>query len=614
MADNRSAAGTTKAFDPTAAISQLDSAAEKKLLSPGAVDNMRAWLTEPRYEQYAPLVAEQMQAGRWKDLDDVFWTVIPFGTGGRRGKMYPIGSNAINDRTIGESAQGLADYVRQALGAGGLSCAIAYDTRHQSRHFAELCAEVMAAAGFKVFFLDGYRSTPELSFTVRFHHCSCGIMVTASHNPPSDNAVKAYWSTGGQLLPPHDQGVIDRVMNCTAIERVPFAAGLAGGQIVFCQKEVDAAYIKCVAAQACPGPRNLKIIYSPLHGVGASAVLPALAADGFQDVELFGPHAEPNGDFPNVPGHVSNPENPRVFDIIIDRSKQAGADLCLASDPDCDRIGLAAPLLPQPGSAWATMTGNQIAALLSEYLLERRKAAGKLSPQNYVVKTLVTSEMIRRIADSYGALTYGDLQVGFKYIGGTMDEKGPEDFAFGCEESHGYLVGSYARDKDAAVAAMLLAELAAQVKAAGQTLHQKLDSLFWQYGCHAEKQVSIAMPGSEGMARIESLMARLRQDPPQELAGLKVRRVRDYLNLRELEPGGKPRDFPGPKGDMVMIDLAAEGTYVAVRPSGTEPKVKFYMFDYEPAEQIHDLDAVKAQLSSRLDALAEALAKYSQTA
>ncbi len=607
--DRTSAAG----YDQAAALAQLDAAAKNQQLSPGAVTNLRAWLSEPRYREYAPQVVEHMQAGRWKDLDDVFWTVIPFGTGGRRGKMYPIGSNAINDRTIGESAQGLADYVKGVLPGGSLSCAIAYDTRHQSRHFAELCSEIMTAAGFKVFFLDGYRSTPELSFAVRMHKCSCGIMVTASHNPPSDNAVKAYWSTGGQLLPPHDQGVIDRVMSCNTIERLPFAEGVAAGKIVLCQQETDAAYIANVAAQAWPGPRQLKIVYSPLHGVGAIAVLPALAADGFKDVELFGPHAQPDGDFPNVPGHVSNPENPRVFDIIIERARQTGADLVLASDPDCDRIGLAAPLLPQAGSDWATMTGNQIAALLAEYLLERRQAAGRLAPQGYVVKTLVTTEMVRRIADAYGVRTLGDLQVGFKYIGGTMDEAGPENFIFGCEESHGYLVGSYARDKDAAVAAMLLAELAAQVKAAGQTLHQKLDALYWQYGCHAERQVSIAMPGSEGMARIEALMALLRKEPPQQLAGLRVRRVRDYLNLRELTPGTAWTAFAGPKGDMVMIDLDAPGTYVAVRPSGTEPKVKFYMFDFEPAEQIHDLAAVKQQLSDRLDRLAADLAACSKT-
>jgi phosphoglucomutase/phosphomannomutase len=606
-------------FDVQVALAQLTEAADKQFLSPGAVKNIRDWLTEPRYREYAPLVAQHLAAAKWKELDEVFWTIIPFGTGGRRGKMYPIGSNAINDRTISESALGLASYVKHVAGDSGsggkessaLSCVIAYDTRHQSRHFAELCAEVIVACGGKVYFLDGFRSTPELSFAVRHQHASCGIMVTASHNPPSDNAVKAYWSTGGQLLPPHDQGVIDRVMNCTMITRVPFADGLANGHIVMCQKEVDADYVDVVLQQSWPGPRDLKIVYSPLHGVGASAVLPVLAADGFADVELFGPHAQPDGDFPNVPGHVSNPENPKVFDIVVDRARETGADLVLATDPDCDRIGLSAPLTTQPGSPWRTMTGNQIGALLAEYLLEQRAAGKSLKPDLYLVKTLVTTDLVRRIAEAFGVRMFSDLQVGFKYIGGTIDELGPANFVFGCEESHGYLVGSYARDKDAAVAAMLLAELAARVKAAGQTLHQKLDALYWQYGCHAEGQVSVTMPGSEGMKQIQSLMARFRQDPPQTLAGFKVRRVRDYLSLKELEPGGTPRAFGGPVGDMVMIDLGPPGTYVAVRPSGTEPKVKFYTFTFEPAEQLHNLEETKAELAARLDALAKDLTAFS---
>lgn len=607
----------TAPFDPSAAVAQLEKAALQGVLTPAAVSNIRSWLVEPRYQAYAPQVAEHLMECRWKELDDAFWTIIPFGTGGRRGKMYPIGSNTINDRTIGESAQGLADYIKDAvtlgLVRGPLACAIAYDTRHRSRHFAELCAEVMAAAGFTVYFLDGYRSTPELSFAVRYKKCSCGIMVTASHNPPSDNAVKAYWSTGGQLLPPHDSGVIERVMGASLIQRTSFADALKSGQVVYCQEEVDTAYIAQVKNQSLPGPRELKIIYSPLHGVGASAVLPALAADGFTDVELFGPHAEPDGDFSNVPGNVSNPENPAVFDLIIARGKQVGADLILASDPDCDRIGLAAPLTPAAGSAWGTMTGNQIGALLAEYILDRRKAGRSLSPDHYVVKTLVTTEMIGRIADAYGVKTCGDLQVGFKYIGGTMDEMGPDKFVFGTEESHGYLVGQYARDKDAAVAAMLLAELGAQVKANGQTLHQKLDSLYWQYGCHAEKQVSVTMPGSEGMSRMQALMARFRTDPPCTLAGMTVVRVRDYLNLQTLTPGGGVAPLVGPKGDMVMIDLASEGTYVAVRPSGTEPKVKFYMFAYEPAEMLHNLEDTKVELAARLDGLAKDLAEFSRT-
>jgi phosphoglucomutase/phosphomannomutase len=580
-------------------LARLDGAVAQKKLTAAAAKNIRAWLTEPRYADYAAQVAEHINQGKWKELDDAFWTIIPFGTGGRRGKMYPIGCNAINDRTIGESAQGLAEYVKRHSDAP-LSCAIAYDTRHRSRHFAELCGEVLAANGFKVYFLDGYRSTPELSFAVRHEKCSCGVMVTASHNPPSDNAVKAYWSTGGQLLPPHDQGVIDRVMAVDEILRVPFADALQRGQVVYCQQEVDAEYLKNVEMQSFAGPRNLKIIYSPMHGVGASSVCPVLKAAGFADVEVFGPHAEPNGDFPNVPDHVANPENPATFDAIIVRAKQTGADVILSTDPDADRLGCAAPLTI--GGEWKTFTGNQIGALLAEYLLEGRKYAGNLSPRDYVVKTLVTTEMIRRIADSYGVQTYGDLQVGFKWIGGVMDEVGPEHFLLGAEESHGFLVGGYARDKDAAVAAMLLAELAARAKAGGQTLHQKLDALFWQHGCHAERTVSKTMPGSEGMARMSKLMAAVRSQPPKLLAGIKVREARDYQNGVAIGPHGS-RPLEGPKGDMLIFDLAADGNYAAVRPSGTEPKVKFYMFAYEPPEQLADLDVTKAEMASRLDQL-----------
>ncbi|MCA9232019.1 MAG: phospho-sugar mutase, partial [Planctomycetales bacterium] len=354
----------------TELLSLAEQAAADKKITPGAFENIRSWLTESKYAEYVPQIAEHIESGKWQQLDDVFWTIIPFGTGGRRGRMYPIGSNAINDRTIGESAQGLADYVKsQATSAETLSCAIAYDTRHRSEHFARLCAEVMVAAGLKVYFLQGHRSTPVLSFAVRYKGCDCGIMVTASHNPPSDNAVKAYWSTGGQLLPPHDKGVIDRVMSTDAIERNPFDDAVADGRIEICQQEVDAEFIKAVVSLSSPGPRDLQVIYSPLHGVGATAVCPVLEQAGFTHVEVFGPHAQPDGDFPNVPGHVSNPENPEVFDAIIDHARQVGADLILATDPDCDRLGCAAPLTSAVGAQWQTLTGNQIGALLADYVV-----------------------------------------------------------------------------------------------------------------------------------------------------------------------------------------------------------------------------------------------------
>lgn len=586
-------------LDIAALETSVKQAVGQKQLTQPAADNIHVWLTDPRYAQYAEQVAAHIASGQWKALDDAFWTIIPFGTGGRRGKMYPIGCNAINDRTIGESAQGLATYVKKNIPADtALACAIGYDTRHRSREFAELCAEIMVANGFQVYFLDGYRSTPEVSYTVRYKNCICGIMVTASHNPPSDNAVKAYWAGGVQVLPPHDKGVIDEVMACATIARTPFAQALAEGKVVYCQQEVDPAYIQAVLTQSFAGPRDLKIIYSPLHGVGAATVMPILEKDGFANVELFGPHAEPNGDFPNVPGHVSNPENPQVFDAMIERAKQTGAELILATDPDADRVGAAAPT--KPGGPWKTLTGNQIGVLLADYVLERRKAAGSLSAQHYVAKTIVTTEMIRRIAESYGVRTIGELHVGFKWIGRTIDAEGPAGFVLGTEESHGYLTGTHARDKDAAVAAMLLAELAARVKAEGKTLHQKLESLFWQHGCHVERLYNQSLPGSEGMATMRKLMEKLRTVPPSELGGLKVRQARDYLNLTIKSPDGKSKPLAAEKGDMIVLDFADEGNFVAVRPSGTEPKVKYYMFAFEPAEQLHNLDDARAELEARL--------------
>ncbi len=584
-------------------LSQVEQAAAEGQISDSAVDNIRSWLTEPRYAEYADQVAEHVYQGKWRELDDVFWTVIPFGTGGRRGRMYPIGSNAINDRTIGESAQGLADYAKVHASGDSLACAIAYDTRHRSEHFARLCSEVMVAAGFRVFFLQGVRSTPELSFTVRFKNCNCGIMVTASHNPPSDNAVKAYWSTGGQLLPPHDKGVIERVMSVETIERVSFDEALADGRIVACQDEIDPAFIEAVLLQSSPGPRELKVVYSPLHGVGTTAVCPVLQKAGFGDVEVFSLHAKPDGDFPNVPGNVSNPENPEVFESIVAHASHAGADLAVASDPDCDRIGCSSPLTYAEDAPWDILTGNQIGALLADYLLETRQQQGRLSPENFIVSTLVTTQLTRRICESYGIRYFGDNLVGFKWIAGVIDDEGADKFLYGTEESYGYMAGQHVRDKDGAVAALLLCELAAKLKAEGQTLHEKLEALFWQHGLHCERTVSVQMPGSEGMDRMKELMQQFREKPPWELAGSGVRQLRDYLQQKIILPDGQRQPLAGPQGDLVILDLEVEGNYVAVRPSGTEPKIKLYMFAYEPPEQLANLDTARQSLAERLDGL-----------
>ena len=605
---------TTTDSDSSSLLQQLDSATAEGKLSSGAAANIRQWLAEDRYARFVPQIVEHIQQSLWQQLDDVFWTVIPFGTGGRRGRMYPIGCNAINDRTIGESAQGLANYVKSVHDSqSNLACAIAYDTRHNSRHFAELCAGIMVAAGFKVYFLDDYRSTPELSFLVRYKNCACGIMVTASHNPPSDNAVKVYWSTGGQVLPPHDKKIIDQVMQVDEIQHVDFQQALQDGQIVFCKNEVDAAFFAELKRHQLPGPRNLKVIYSPLHGVGSSAVQPILESDGFSAVETFADHADPNGDFPNVPGHVSNPENPEVFAAIIERARQTRADLILATDPDCDRMGCAAPRTSDPSGEWGTFTGNQLGALLTDFVLQRRREAGLLVPGDYVVQTLVTTQMIQRIAESYNVETHGNLHVGFKWIGGEIDHAGPEHFVFGAEESHGYMVGTYVRDKDGAIACMLMAELAAASKDEGRSLHEKLDALYWQHGYHAEQMTSIFMEGSEGMNRMKALMTRFRQQPPPSLAEIAVTAVRDYDALTVTKMDGTQTPLEAPQGNMVILDLAETGNYVAVRPSGTEPKVKFYAFSYVRAELLADLDRTKQDMATRLNGIEADLRRFADS-
>ena len=592
------------------ALVAAKAACESGKLTEAALGNLKIWLTQQRYADYRDSIVEHIQQEKWQKLDDVFWTIIPFGTGGRRGRMYEFGSNAINERTIGESAQGLASYVlEQAEDGKQLSCAIAYDTRHRSREFAELCAGIMVANGFQVYFLDEYRATPQLSYAVRLKGCDCGTMVTASHNPPSDNAVKVYWSTGGQVLPPHDKAIIERVMNTDEIKREEFQACLDSGKVEICTEEVDAAFLAEVKNYSFEGPRNAKIIFSPLHGVGAFAVMPALAQAGFNDAEVYGPHEEPSGDFPNVPGHVSNPENKVVFDAIIEQAKATSADVILATDPDCDRLGCAAPLTPG-SDQWATINGNQIGALLTDFACSKMQQLGKLTDKSFVIKTLVTTELTRRVAESYSVRCEGNLHVGFKWIAGVMDTVGPDDFVFGTEESHGYLMGQYCRDKDGVIACLLMSQLVAQLKSEGKTLHQRLDELLVEHGCHQERLVNVQMEGSEGMAQMDKLMHAFRNDPPKQLGGIDVAGVRDYKSLTTRKPDGTTEPLDAPAANMVMLDLDLDGNYFAVRPSGTEPKVKFYMFTYCSKEESQDLAAANAKLDERLASLEADIRSY----
>lgn len=600
------------------ALARVADAEAAGALSTAAADNIRRWLTEPPFARYRDRLVEDVVAGRWKVLDDAFYTVLEFGTGGRRGRMYPVGTNVLNERTMAESARGLADYVISRKGArADLSCAVARDTRHNSPEFAALCARVLAAAGFKVYLFPEARSTPLLSTAVRYLKCDAGIMITASHNPPSDNGFKCYADTGGQVIPPDDAGIIACVQSASdrAIPEKDFDEAVRDGSIVLVGAEVDGHYLDAVVSESVGRGRDLSIVYTPMHGVGETSVAAALTRAGFAKVNILASQRTPDGDFPNVPGHVSNPEIPKTLAAAIDEARATGADLVLASDPDADRIGVGVPVTGDPAGEWTTLDGNQIGALLAAFVIKQTKAEGRLRDDHYLVTTLVTSQMAGAIAAREGVRTEDNLLVGFKWIGRRVDEVGPAGFLFGFEESHGYLKGTHARDKDAAVAALLFAELAAEVKARRQTVLEYLDHLYIDVGYYAERLINKTLEGREGAGQIKTLMAAFRENPPRTIAGLAVTEVADYKTheIRRLTGEGGTSPLPEPSGDLLLFTLDEPGTRFAARPSGTEPKIKFYLFARGETPIGTDRDglaAIKAQTAARLDQMGADIEQY----
>lgn len=611
-------------------MTRLSEARASNRIAESTERNVRLWLTDPAYAKYRTAVAEQIEQGKFKELDDLFWTVLPFGTGGRRGKMYPIGTNVMNDRTVGESAQGLAAYLRQVHGESApLSCVIAYDSRNHSAEFAKLSASVLAGNGVRVFIFSEHRSTPQLSFAVRHLKASAGIVISASHNPPSDNGFKCSWSTGGQVLEPHDKGIIRCVEAAREIREVDFESGVRDGLIQWLGPEHDEAYIEAVTSQSLSQQRTIRIAYSPLHGVGMTSVARVLLRTGFNDLHVVESQATPDGNFPNVANQAPNPENPAALRETIELARGVDADLVLASDPDADRIAAAVP--DRDNGEWVPLSGNQVAALLAHYIIMKQTSAsgrrpeasaprsGKSPPAPFVVKTLVTTDMITRIADAHGVKTIGDLPVGFKWIGQAIDDHGPENFLFGAEESLGYLVGTYARDKDAAVAALLFAELAAEVKAAGKTMLDNLDELYCRYGYHIERAVSKSRPGREGAAEIVKIMQAFRTAPPEKMAGMCVARVHDFVSGEIRRPTGDeaPSQLVGQRQQQVMYEFNRPGWRLVARPSGTEPKIKFYLFGVVEPSRLKSAAALadaKQEAAATMDRLAADLESFSDRA
>jgi phosphoglucomutase/phosphomannomutase len=596
-------------------VAEAESAGE---LSHPAAANVKRWLTEPPFAAYRDRLVEDIRAARWKVLDDAFYTVLEFGTGGRRGKMYPVGTNVLNDRTMAESARGLADYVTRTKGADApRSCAIARDTRHNSPEFAELCARVLAAAGFKVYLFPEYRSTPLLSFAVRHLKCDCGIMITASHNPPADNGFKCYAATGGQVIPPDDTGIIDCVKEASdrEIPEADYAKAVEDGSIVLVGSQLDEAYTWAAVGESVSPARDVSIVYTPMHGVGVTSVAASLLKAGFAKLNVLASQKTPDGNFPNVPGHVSNPEIPRTLEAAIAEARATGADLVLASDPDADRIGVGVPVTGDPKGEWTTLDGNQIAALLAAFVMKETAAVGRLRPDHYLVTTLVSTEMVRELARREGVHIEDNLLVGFKWIAKRIDEMGPVGFLFGFEESHGYLKGTHVRDKDAAAASLLFAELAATVKDRQQTVLEYLDDLYIDVGHYGERQVNRILEGREGVALIQKLMDAFRTNPMRSAGGLALTEVRDYKmhETRTIGGSGGKKPLPEPSGDILIFQTEAPGTRFAVRPSGTEPKIKLYLFARSDTSGVSDrvkLAEVKAKTARQIDAIAADIEQF----
>lgn len=498
-----------------------------------------------------------------EEFNDAFYRTLEFGTGGLRGIMG-LGTNRMNFITVSMTTQGFCNYIKQKKTQGEVRCVISHDSRNNSRNFALTTARVMAANGFKVFLFEDMRPTPELSFAVRELTADAGVMITASHNPKEYNGYKAYWNDGAQLTAPDDELVIEQVNQITDISQVKTQQG--DENITIIGKDIDQVYIDRVKSLSLDNGyisrnKGLKIVYTPLHGTGIKLIPQALKAYGFDNVSIVEPQAVADGNFPTC---VSpNPEEPAALELGLQQAQRENADILLATDPDADREALA---VKKKNGEWILLNGNQTASLFTYYLLKRWSEEGRLTGNQYIIKTIVTTELVRKIAESFNVECY-DTLTGFKHIAAKIKSmEGKKEYIGGGEESFGYLIGDFVRDKDSVSGCCILAEMAAYASDKGQTLYDMLLDIYAQYGFYQEKQVSIVRKGQSGAEEIKAMMTTFRTNPHTSLAGEKVERIADYL---ECEKTGLP-------SSNVLQYFLSDGSKVSVRPSGTEPKIKFY--------------------------------------
>lgn len=582
--------------------------------------NVKKWLTNPEYTEYHDAIAALIQDGNFTELENTFYTIIPFGTGGRRGTCG-IGPNRINTRTIGESAQGLAAYIsRFGEEAKKRGVVIAYDTRNTSVEFAEFTAKVLTGNGIKTYLFKEFRSTPELSYAVRKLGTIAGVVISASHNPPSDNGFKVYWEDGGQIVAPHDKAIIEEVNNVETLQLADLDDAAKQRIFTYIGEDIDRTYVESVLGLSLTSNRDVKIVYSPLHGTGQTSILPVLRKAGFQDLHVVEEQMTPDGNFPCVKDNFPNPELPTTSEMAMELARKIDADIGMTSDPDADRLGAFCKHVDEQGKAqWILLSGNQVGVLLVDFLLNTLKQQGKLPEKGVVVKTMVTTDLASVIAKDFEMRTVDDLLVGFKYIGEVILNL-PEDeqFLFGVEESLGYLRGTFARDKDAATAAITLAELAAELKDQGKSLYDRLQDIYRRYGYFHETLKNVYVSGAEGTARVKRMMEGLRSQPPKELARTKVVEMIDRLDSKAVNPenGSVLRDVEGTKGNVLVFVLSEDKhTRVTIRPSGTEPKIKYYgaiKADLDSSMSDEGLEQLKAETQTKLDAYVESLASEAE--
>lgn len=577
-------------------------------LSPAAQSNITQWLSQPKYAEYKADLEALIANEKWRELEDAFFKVIEFGTAGRRGTTG-LGSNRINRVTIGESAQALCEYVLSFdAEASHKGIVIAYDTRLTSPELGRYTAQVCAANGFTTYFFDSFRSTPELSFAVRHLGAAAGIVISASHNPPADNGFKAYWSDGAQIAAPHDAGILEVAAGIDQIQSVDFDEAVEKGNIIIIGQAVDDAYVAAVTRQSEGRDRQLAIVYSPLHGAGQTNVLPVLRAAGFEDISLVEAQMVPDGNFPTIEDFKPNPQEKSANDRAVMQLLASHADIAITNDPDADRLGV----MVRRGEEVEYLTGNQTFVLAADYALAKLKKKGQLTPRHYIASTFVTTDMVQAIADAYDVTAYANLPVGFKYFGALIKSKedGDEQFVIGGEESYGALKGDYARDKDGASAALAIAELAAELKNAGKTLYDRLVQLYAEHGVYTERMDNVNCPGADGFQQMKTIMASLRQSPPTRIGEHQVTAVLDYQSLerRDLQTG-ETTPIDSIANNTVALELGEYRRRVTIRPSGTEPKMKFYSMWYEVAtsEQATAIEAQQAALHDKLEGLSREL-------